>query len=77
VESLVTVLQHAPAVPLPELNQLVRERGRHWVVTEVGEGAIGPDPLAGAHQVQHLVELSSVDDDGLGDELAVVWKVEA
>ena len=70
-------LQAAPSIPVPELNQLVRVRGRHWVVTEIRQGAIPPDPLGGAHQVQHLVELTSVDDDGLGDELAVVWEVEA
>jgi superfamily II DNA or RNA helicase len=46
-------------------------------VTEVRQGGIAPDPRAGPHQIQHLVELSSVDDDGLGDELAVVWEVES
>jgi hypothetical protein len=29
-----------------------------------------------AEQRQHLVELSSVDDEGLGEELSVVWELE-
>lgn len=58
------------------MGQLVRVRGRHWVVTEVRRGTLDIDVLAGPDQVQHLVELSSVDDDGLGDELKVIWEVE-
>ena len=54
------------ALGLPELNQLVRVRGRHWVVAEVRRGTVDASPQ-GAQQVQHLVELTSVEDDGLGD----------
>jgi superfamily II DNA or RNA helicase len=72
----VTVLQTRPAVALPELNQLVRVRGRHWVVSEVRRGTIDVDVRSDAQQVQHLVELTSVEDDGLGDALSVIWEVE-
>jgi superfamily II DNA or RNA helicase len=72
----VTVLQARSAVAAPEENQLVRVRGRHWVVSDVRAGTVAVDVLGGAHQVQHLVELTSVEDDGLGDELAVIWEVE-
>ncbi|MDA8063854.1 MAG: SNF2-related protein, partial [Actinomycetota bacterium] len=71
-----TVLQARSAVAAPEENQLVRVRGRHWVVSDVRAGTVAVDVLGGAHQVQHLVELTSVEDDGLGDELAVIWEVE-
>jgi superfamily II DNA or RNA helicase len=61
---------------LPELNQLVEARGRHWVVTEVLASALDPDPLKGVNQVQHLVSLVSVDDGGHGDTAELVWEVE-
>jgi hypothetical protein len=35
-----------------------------------------PSALDTAEQRQHLVELSSVDDEGLGEELSVVWELE-
>ncbi len=71
-----TVLQAQPAVATPELNQLVRVRGRHWVVSEILRGSLDADVLGDTHQVQHLVELTSVEDDGLGEELKVIWEVE-
>lgn len=58
------------------MSQLVRVRGRHWVVTEIRRGSVDVDVLGDGHQVQHLVELTSVEDDGLGEELTVVWEVE-
>lgn len=58
------------------MGQLVRVRGRHWVVTEVRRGALEGDVLGEANRVQHLVELSAVDDDGLGHDLKVLWEVE-
>jgi hypothetical protein len=52
----------------PEENQLVRVRGRHWIVSDVLANAL--------EEPQHLVELTSVEDDGLGEGLTVVWEVE-
>src|SRR5262249_12060868 len=52
----------------PEENQLVRVRGQHWVVSVVRPNA--------HDEPQHLVELTSVEDDGLGEDLTVVWEVE-
>jgi len=72
----VTLLQAHAVVAPPEMNQLVRVRGRHWVVSEVRRGTVGPDVMGNAHQVQHLVELVSVEDDGFGQDLTVVWEVE-
>jgi superfamily II DNA or RNA helicase len=56
---------------IPEQGQLVRVRGRQWAVASV-EGATA----AAGGSAHHLVHLASVDDE-LGDELDVVWEVEA
>lgn len=69
-------MSSAVAAVVPELNQLVEARGRHWVVTEVIPSALDPDPLRGVHGVQHLVSLVSVDDGGHGDAAELVWEVE-
>jgi hypothetical protein len=54
----------------PEIGELVRVRGQHWVVTDVDES--GAAPGVG----QTLVDLLSVSDGGYGSELKVVWEVE-
>ncbi|HUZ52131.1 MAG TPA: DISARM system SNF2-like helicase DrmD [Streptosporangiaceae bacterium] len=58
------------SVTAPEIGELVRVRGQHWVVTDVHE----PDAQAEAGQT--LVDLLSVSDGGYGAELKVVWEVE-
>src|SRR5437868_15211826 len=63
-------------VVVPELGQVVRCRDRVWAVNEVAPSAIPPDPIAGTRP-QHLVRMSSVEDDGFGDELTVIWELEA
>ena len=38
---------------------------------------LAPDPLRTTlAEPQHLVTLSSVEDDGLGEELQVIWEIE-
>jgi superfamily II DNA or RNA helicase len=61
---------------VPELGQLVEVRGRHWVVTEITISALPPDPLSGEGPRQHLLGLSSVEDDALSEDLQVVWEAE-
>jgi SNF2 family DNA or RNA helicase len=61
----------------PEQGQLVSVRQRQWVVNEVKPSTLPPvalKPEIGGPQ--HLLTLSSVEDDGLGEELQVVWEVE-
>lgn len=62
---------------IPDPGQLVAVRQRHFVVTDVRKSALPGDPL---HPVngspQHLVSLSSVEDDGEGEELEVIWEIE-
>jgi superfamily II DNA or RNA helicase len=71
-------------VPIPESGQLVTVRGRRWIVGEVSASSMAPDPLrqvaGGTPSVtggrHHLVTLSSVEDDGLGEEQSVIWEIE-
>ena len=57
----------------PEQGQLVRVRQRQWVVSEVTKSALPltPLPARNSHS-QPLVKLSSIEDDGLGEELQVM-----
>ena len=59
---------------IPEPGQLVEVRRRHFVVTDVVRSLLGPDIFnPDADDPQHLVSLSSVEEDAHGDELEVVW----
>lgn len=65
------------APSLPEQGQLVNVRQRQWVVSEVAKSTLHESPLHSLDgQPQHLVTLSSVEDDGLGEELQVIWELE-
>ena len=55
---------------IPEPGQLVEVRRRQWVVSDVKGSTF--DPSNG----QHLVSLSSLDEDALGEELQVIWQIE-
>lgn len=59
---------------VPEVGQLVVVRKRPFVVTEV----IPSTPGFAGHPTQqcNLVKLYSVEDDGLGEELQVIWELE-
>lgn len=62
---------------LPDPGQLVDVRQRRFVVTEIAKSALPSDPLrADSNGQQHLITLSSVEDDALGEELQVVWELE-
>lgn len=61
--------QTIPSV-LPESGQLVEVRRRQWVVTNVQGYAFK------GNGEQHIVTLSSLDEDALGEELQVVWQIE-
>lgn len=62
---------------LPEQGQLVSVRSRNWIVTEVAPSTLPPERLqTGLESPQHLLTLSSVEDDGLGEELNVIWELE-
>jgi superfamily II DNA or RNA helicase len=58
----------------PEVGQLVVVRKRPFVVTEIVPSAPGLAPNSA--QASHLIKLSSVEDDGIGEELEVIWEIE-
>ena len=64
-----TIVAIPSMVPVP--GQLVQARNRRFVVTTVETST-----ALGAGALQHLVTLSSVEDDALGEELRVVWELE-
>ena len=63
-------------VVVPELGQVVRCRDRVWAVNEVTLSSLPVDAISGTRP-QHLVRMSSLEDDGFGDELTVVWEIES
>ncbi|NLX99274.1 MAG: DEAD/DEAH box helicase [Rhodopirellula sp.] len=61
----------------PEQGQLVCVRSRNWVVNEIVASTLPPGSLSTAMESpEHLLTLSSVEDDGLGEELQVIWELE-
>ncbi|MGH9837858.1 MAG: DISARM system SNF2-like helicase DrmD [Blastocatellia bacterium] len=67
----------AAAVSPPEQGQLVNVRQRQYVVSDIVKSALPAGPLRPLNgQGQHLVMLSSVEDDALGEELQVIWELE-
>lgn len=55
----------------PEPGQLVEVRRRQWVVVDVVSSN-----LSSGSSSQNAVTLSSIDEDGLGEELEVIWEIE-
>ena len=64
-------------ITAPEQGQLVQVRSRPWVVNEVKPSSL-PLPVMElpVAKTQNLLTLSSIEDDGLGEELQVVWEIE-
>jgi hypothetical protein len=56
---------------LPVVGQLVAVRGRRFVVTAADTS------VAAAGAASSMLSLASADDDALGEELSVVWELEA
>jgi|GEM_PF-1971401 len=61
----------------PEPGQIVQVRNLRFVVADVNRGSLPTGSLAeGLNHAQHLVSLTSIEDDALGEELRVVWELE-
>ena len=61
----------------PEQGQLVSVRERRFIVTDVARGTLPDSPLRpSGNGAQHLISMSSVEDDALGEELQVFWELE-
>src|ERR671925_1355519 len=67
----------AVVVGPPEQGQLVSIRSRQWIVNDVRASTLPPPALKPTFSgPQHLLTLASVEDDGLGEELQVIWEIE-
>src|SRR5499427_3020644 len=61
----------------PEQGQLVSVRSRQWIVNDVRPSTLPAAALKPTFAgPQHLLSLASVEDDGLGEELQVIWEIE-
>ncbi|ESQ09470.1 MAG: DEAD/DEAH box helicase family protein [Thiohalocapsa sp. PB-PSB1] len=60
----------------PDAGQVVEVRQRPWVVVDVSRSPFAPDVVRKAGADAALVTLSSIEDDGLGEELQVLWGIE-
>ncbi len=61
---------------VPEQGQIVTVRQRRYSVVDVLPSTLPPAPLGVPSAPQHLVTLSSIEDDALGESLQVVWELE-
>jgi hypothetical protein len=61
----------------PEQGQLVNVRPRQWIAADVRPSTLPPPSVTPTfHSPQQLLTLSSVEDDGVGEELQVIWEIE-
>ena len=61
-------------ISCPHVGQLVTVRKRPFVVREVIPSTV-TDSIE-QRTVSHLLKLSSVEDDGPGEELQIIWELE-
>ena len=61
---------------LPEPGQVVYVRQRPFVVADVRISDLPAEMTESGSHKEHLVSLSSVEDEGLGEELEVIWEME-
>src|SRR5574337_122936 len=65
------------APPVPEPGQVVEVRGSTWAVANIQAQGL---PLSSADdastQLNHVVDLQSLDEDRLGEQLSVIWELE-
>lgn len=71
-----SAVQALPELPTP--GRVVEVRGSTWAVTEVvTQGLLRSPADESVASRQHVVALQSLDEDRLGDELHVIWELEA
>ena len=65
------------APSLPDPGQVVEVRGSTWAVANVKQQGLPRSPAdeTNAH-LSHVVDLQSLDEDRLGEQLSVVWELE-
>jgi hypothetical protein len=63
--------------PIPEPGQIVIVRRRPFVVNDIQTSTLPlPANVQDQSTRQHLLRLSSIEDEGLGEELSVIWELE-
>ncbi|GDY33657.1 DISARM system SNF2-like helicase DrmD [Gandjariella thermophila] len=63
--------------PVPDPGQVVNVRGSSWAVADVRQQGLPRSPAdEGTAALTHVVSLQSLEEDRLGEELAVVWELE-
>lgn len=63
--------------PVPDPGQVVNVRGSSWAVADVRQQGLSRSPAdEGTAALTHVVSLQSLEEDRLGEELAVVWELE-
>jgi hypothetical protein len=61
----------------PKQGQFIRIPSRRWIINDVQFSTLPPPALKPTfHSPQHLLTLSSVEDDSLGEESQVMWEIE-
>lgn len=60
----------------PEPGELVTVRDRRWVVADVSRSSLEDGALGDNGCARTLLSLVSVEDDGMGEELQVIWELE-
>ncbi|WP_225869132.1 MULTISPECIES: DISARM system SNF2-like helicase DrmD [unclassified Nocardioides] len=69
--------RNADRPTLPEPGQVVEVRGSTWAVARVQVQGLPRSPADEVTaQLSHVVELQSLDEDRLGEQLSVVWELE-
>ena len=64
------------APSLPEPGQVVEVRGSTWAVANVQAQGLPLSPADDATaQLNHVVDLQSLDEDRLGEQLSVIWEL--
>ena len=68
----------APGSPtLPEPGQVVEVRGSTWAVANVAAQGLPLSPADDATaKLNHIVDMQSLDEDRLGEQLSVIWELE-
>ena len=62
---------------VPEQGQLIEVRPRRHTVAPAVESQLPANPLStDGYPPQHLVMLRSMEDDALGEQLQVIWRLE-
>lgn len=70
-------MPQANKVAVPEAGQIVEVRGSTWAVSHVvNQGLMRSPADEGVAGSSHVVELQSLDEDRMGEQLQVVWELE-